>query len=393
MTVESYDPVTGIVELVEPLQGYHFGARESTENEYSGVDMRGEVLLLSSNVNITADIGPTSQTLAHPEPYGGHILVSDFFEPEDMTYRAGSIIADNIAINHMSQLDKSFGGIKFHYATKGEKRVTNSALSQGHAGAILIGNSKGVILDGNVIHDHQQVGIAAWKSHDLTVTNNVVSWIRPYNADKPSFLTWAGNIGGILITGSDPYLMKDNIVAGAWHTGFFFPSKGCGDASVHTGNVAHSISGYGAIVNSGASKVCSEFGDFKGYKNHLATVHMGGGTKSKLNKVRDIVSIDSAVGLMAFGTGGGRVEVEDVVIYGSKDMPNEDCIGGASCYTCMSKHGIMMPTFGGHATGVSAAPKNLKHMVEAGGSWKGSSLYRRVQFIGFDKATQSCGQG
>jgi len=129
VTVESYDPLTGIIDLVEPLERYHFGARESTEDQYSGIDMRGEVLLLSSNVNITANTDSSSQTVAHPEPYGCHVLVSDFFEPSDFTYRTGSIIADNIAINHCSQLDKSFAGIKFHYAVGGTNKVTNSALS------------------------------------------------------------------------------------------------------------------------------------------------------------------------------------------------------------------------------------------------------------------------
>ena len=66
MTVESYDPLTGIIDLVEPLERYHFGARESTEDQYSGIDMRGEVLLLSSNVNITANTDSSSQTVAHP---------------------------------------------------------------------------------------------------------------------------------------------------------------------------------------------------------------------------------------------------------------------------------------------------------------------------------------
>ena len=169
--------------------------------------MRGEVLLLSSNVNITGNTDSSSQTVAHPEPYGCHVLVSDFFEPSDLTYRTGSIIADNIAINHCSQLDKSFSGIKFHYAVGGEKRLTNSAISQGHARAIYALNSKGITLDGNVIHDHQMHGIIAEKSSDLTVTNNVVSWIRPYNDLKPEYLVWKRPVGGIMLTDCEPFLI------------------------------------------------------------------------------------------------------------------------------------------------------------------------------------------
>ena len=64
--VEDYDPESGLVTLTEPLRGYHFGARSSTEDDYSGVDMRGEVLLLSSNVNVTASTDELSMTPAYP---------------------------------------------------------------------------------------------------------------------------------------------------------------------------------------------------------------------------------------------------------------------------------------------------------------------------------------
>lgn len=85
--VESYDPNSGLVTLTEPLRGYHFGQTESTADSYSGVDMRGEVLLLNSNVNVTASTDAMSMTPAYPRPYGCQILVSDFIEPADFTYR------------------------------------------------------------------------------------------------------------------------------------------------------------------------------------------------------------------------------------------------------------------------------------------------------------------
>lgn len=103
MEVKSYDATNGIVELVEPLTGYHFGAFASTADDYQGVDMRGEVLTLSSNVNVTADTSELSRTPAYPDPYGCQILVSDFFEPSDFTYRAGSIDFDNVAVYNCSQ--------------------------------------------------------------------------------------------------------------------------------------------------------------------------------------------------------------------------------------------------------------------------------------------------
>jgi hypothetical protein len=75
VTVADYDPETGIVTLTEPLQGYHFGQSESTAESYDGVDMRGEVLLLSSNVRITSSNDAASNSSGSmsddsPRPYG-----------------------------------------------------------------------------------------------------------------------------------------------------------------------------------------------------------------------------------------------------------------------------------------------------------------------------------
>ena len=65
--------------------------------------MRGEVLLLSSNVNVTASTDDASMTVEYPRPYGCQILVSDFFEPSDFTYRYGEINLDNVSIFNCSQ--------------------------------------------------------------------------------------------------------------------------------------------------------------------------------------------------------------------------------------------------------------------------------------------------
>ena len=50
--VKTYDNSTGLVTLNTPLKYYHFGAAVSTASKYSGVDIRGEVLLLTRNVLI-----------------------------------------------------------------------------------------------------------------------------------------------------------------------------------------------------------------------------------------------------------------------------------------------------------------------------------------------------
>ena len=50
--IKTYDNDTGEITLEEPVNNYHWGAPVSTAAKYNGVDMRGEVQLLTRNVKI-----------------------------------------------------------------------------------------------------------------------------------------------------------------------------------------------------------------------------------------------------------------------------------------------------------------------------------------------------
>jgi hypothetical protein len=71
MTIESYDPITGVVTLTEPLKYYHWGKISSTEETHSGVDMRGEVVLLTRNVRVVGD---------DTDSWGANFVTSDSIE-------------------------------------------------------------------------------------------------------------------------------------------------------------------------------------------------------------------------------------------------------------------------------------------------------------------------
>jgi hypothetical protein len=150
--------------------------------------------------------------------------------------------------------------------------------------------------------------------------------------------------------------VTNNIVASTWHTGFVLPSYECGGPQVHSGNVAHSISGYGVIVqkpylNDEQKMIyvrnCIEFSDFKGYKTQSALVHMGDDERAHTSKVRDIVAIDASTGLMAFKSDSGHVEVSNSRFYGDENMPNLDCPAGDSSCQCIAKQGLLIPVVGG----------------------------------------------
>jgi hypothetical protein len=77
--VSSYDNITGIVTLNSSLLHYHWGAAVSTAADYNGVDIRGEVLILSRNIKIAGE---------NIEAWGGQIVTSDTIEG-DLTVRSG----------------------------------------------------------------------------------------------------------------------------------------------------------------------------------------------------------------------------------------------------------------------------------------------------------------
>ena len=74
-------------------------------------------------------------------------------------------------------------------------------------------------------------------------------------------------------------------------------------------------------------------------------------------------------------------------------MPNLDCwdTENPECEQCIPKRGLWIPTFGEHETGVVIAPKKLQKMFAAGGTWGGSSLFKDIKFIGYDRKETSCG--
>lgn len=77
LEIKSYDPATGVVELVEPIEHYHYGALSSTARDFGGLDMRSDLLLLSRDITIEAD---TTINRSLNEPWGCRILVTDFYE-------------------------------------------------------------------------------------------------------------------------------------------------------------------------------------------------------------------------------------------------------------------------------------------------------------------------
>jgi hypothetical protein len=71
--ITEYNNVTGEVKVNSTLQYYHFGRAASTGDLYNGLDIRGEVLLLSRNVKIVGE---------DIESWGGQVLTGFMIETD-----------------------------------------------------------------------------------------------------------------------------------------------------------------------------------------------------------------------------------------------------------------------------------------------------------------------
>ena len=158
-------------------------------------------------------------------------------------------------------------------------------------------NSGNIILGYNVIADHVKHGIWAQTVDSLIVSTNWVFHIIPDSDETPVMFEYTGWTGGITVSESVTNAVIDNnVVAGTWHHGFHFIPQICNDTNatyIFAANVAHSISGYGAIALN-VNNSCSYVEGFTAYKVTEASVMLGG--PSAINKGIDIVSIDTRYG-------------------------------------------------------------------------------------------------
>lgn len=134
--VISYDIETGEVQVDRDLEFYHFGQEESTGDLYNGLDIRGEVLLLSRNVKIQGE---------DIESWGGQI-VAGFFIEEDFTMRYGQVYLDNVEIYNMSQIDTFKAAIRWENNVMGHSSVTNCAIHNGYGWALHVKTSRNILI-------------------------------------------------------------------------------------------------------------------------------------------------------------------------------------------------------------------------------------------------------
>lgn len=268
LTIESYDVGTGEIVFAEEVYYYHWGKSTSTASAYNGVDMRGEVILLSRNVRITGD---------DTDSWGGQILVSDNLEM-DGTYRTGHLIMDNVEVYNCSQANTYKSAIRFEAAITMPQSITNSVIWGGLGWLFSAQYSAHINVDSSSFISGFQVGIAVISSHNVTLNNLVVADTRT-RPDKPSdaILDKEACVSICAWYGPDPNCydvsVTNSIAAGCVYAGFVVPGADCGSQADQTSfrdNVAHSIEGDGAFivpdVKGDNHATCYEGSHFSAYK-------------------------------------------------------------------------------------------------------------------------------
>lgn len=101
--IKTYNKLTGEIEVTEALTNFHWGSAEDTIEKY-GVDIRGEVGLLSRNIIISG---------TDVESWGCQVVTGDVYEPMDEIWRYGSTHLTNVEVYNCSQIDSSKAALRF----------------------------------------------------------------------------------------------------------------------------------------------------------------------------------------------------------------------------------------------------------------------------------------
>lgn len=270
--ISSYDANTGVACVKDPLKYYHFGQAESTGKDYNGLDMRGEVILLTRNIKVTGE---------DIESWGAQFVTSDTTEfdviNDSIITRFGKTMIDNVEFRNCSQIDTQKAAIRFENAQGKWSSVTNSAFHHGYGWGINVKSSANLHFANNNIFYFGPVGVSiGGGAKNITFDGNVVAHIQKrttveagdmFQDKEGGFITCTYFSESDVCSGIQ---VLNNIVAGTHWTGFTAYGHECGTYSSNTfkNNVAHSINGSkggtGAIIVPDRSSSTQMTGCFEG---------------------------------------------------------------------------------------------------------------------------------
>lgn len=187
-TISAYNAATGEVTLKTALSYAHFGKSSSTANKYNGLDIRTEVLLMSSNVRVVA---------TEEDDWGCLIVTSDYKE-QNGKIRRGFTQIDNIEAVGCSQRDTLKTAIRFERTKTFGNSLTSSTFRNGKGKGFSIVASEQVTVDSNIFFNFVGYGGNIQESNKITLTNNVFVGIKERRSEPPESTVLSGNAGLII---------------------------------------------------------------------------------------------------------------------------------------------------------------------------------------------------
>lgn len=387
MTIESYDPMTGEVSFTEGLKYYHYGKSSTTAGDYSGVDMRGEVVLLTRNVRVVGN---------DTDSWGAQMVTSDTVEMSGKE-RTGQIILKDVECYNCTQRNTYKAGIRIEDAKTLHHEIYNCAVWGGLAWPFAVFKSKNVDVRNSYFIGGRQIGVFVGDgTSNVTMDQIVTADIQR----RPEMIHTMANMidkeGCVAICSlfntADPNCydnkITNSISAGCVYAGFVVPGHDCGDSDNNDSfrdNIAHSMEQGGAYIypnihTSSHHKTCYEGSHFAAYKCGMT----GAGAHFVTQEIRftNMVMIDNTLGINVLTSGETDHQLSVLThsdIYGSAG--SDDCPAEHDCW-CRHKHGIQ--TFGGNmgtkAWHIDAAsPLPMQHIMSYG-SWAASTDFYKVNF-------------
>jgi len=167
--ISAYNNETGVITLVDKVKYNHYGAPESTASKYNGVDIRGEVLILTRNIRIVGE---------DVESWGCQIVTSDTVEIDvttmEIKQRTGQMNLHNVEVYNCSQIDTERAAIRFEGATTLPSSIINSTFHNGLGWGGRFKNAANLILQNNIWFSFRPVAVAIDSARNITFDSNFV---------------------------------------------------------------------------------------------------------------------------------------------------------------------------------------------------------------------------
>ena len=234
------------ITLTEPLNFYHWGDGRSTADEYNGVDMRGEVILLTRNIKIKGE---------DADGWGGQVLATDYFET-DGTWRKGQIIFDHVQMYNCSQENTYKASIRWEGAIGGTSSVTNSTVHGSMGWLASVYKSNNVVLEDNTMVGSRAIGVHLDNVRNVKMHGNFIGDVMPRDfgdvGDGVTDPEACVAVCSYMTDGSPCFDLdiQNNVAAGCKFAGFIVPGYDCEDTESvkFKNNLSHSNKGVGAAI-------------------------------------------------------------------------------------------------------------------------------------------------